>query len=48
MTLRTQCTKERCDAGYGIEANETGEGVLLRFSTDEIMKKGREAAIAKR
>jgi succinate dehydrogenase / fumarate reductase flavoprotein subunit len=38
--------KERCDAGFGIENNDTKEGVFLDFST-EIMKKGREAATEK-
>src|SRR5690554_290771 len=37
--------KERCDAGFGIENNDTKEGVFLDFST-EIMKKGREVAYA--
>ncbi|SFN32437.1 succinate dehydrogenase / fumarate reductase flavoprotein subunit [Algoriella xinjiangensis] len=43
--VASRAAKERCDAGYGIEANETGEGVYLDF-TDEIMKKGREVAFA--
>lgn len=37
--------KERCDAGYGIEDNDTQEGVFLDFST-EIKKKGHEMAYA--
>ncbi|MDX9704138.1 MAG: fumarate reductase/succinate dehydrogenase flavoprotein subunit [Weeksellaceae bacterium] len=37
--------KERCDAGFGIENNDTKEGVFLDFST-EIKKKGRETAFA--
>lgn len=37
--------KERCDAGFGIENNETKEGVFLDFST-EILKRGRESANA--
>lgn len=37
--------KERCDAGFGIENNDTKEGVFLDFST-EIKKKGREVAFA--
>ena len=43
--VASRAAKERCDAGYGIEANETGEGVYLDF-TDEIKKKGREVAFA--
>jgi succinate dehydrogenase / fumarate reductase flavoprotein subunit len=37
--------KERCDAGFGIENNDTQEGVFLDFST-EIKKKGKETAYA--
>lgn len=44
--VASRAGKERCDAGYGIENNDTKEGVFLDFST-EIMKKGREAAIEK-
>ncbi|MGE4514353.1 MAG: succinate dehydrogenase (quinone) flavoprotein subunit, partial [Chryseobacterium sp.] len=44
--VASRAAKERCDAGYGIENNDTQEGVYLDFST-EIMKKGREAAIEK-
>ena len=43
--VASRAAKERCDAGYGIEAIETGEGVYLDF-TDEIKKKGREVAFA--
>ncbi len=43
--VASRAAKERSDAGYGIEANETGEGVYLDF-TDEIKKKGREVAFA--
>lgn len=41
--VASRAAKERCDAGYGIENNDTKEGVFLDFST-EIMKKGAEAA----
>ncbi len=41
--VASRAAKERCDAGYGIENNETKEGVFLDFST-EITKKGKEAA----
>lgn len=44
--VASRAGKERCDAGYGIENNDTKEGVYLDFST-EIMKKGKEAAIEK-
>ena len=44
--VASRAAKERCDAGFGIENNDTKEGVFLDFST-EIMKKGREAAIEK-
>ena len=44
--VASRAAKERCDAGHGIEANDTKEGVFLDFST-EIMKKGKEAAIEK-
>lgn len=37
--------KERCDAGFGIENNDTKEGVFLDFST-EIKKRGKETAFA--
>lgn len=41
--VASRAAKERCDAGFGIENNETKEGVFLDFST-EITKKGKEAA----
>ncbi len=41
--VASRAAKERCDAGFGIESNETKEGVYLDFST-EINKKGKEAA----
>jgi len=44
--VASRAAKERCDAGFGIENNETKEGVYLDFST-EIMKKGRESATEK-
>src|SRR5690606_31819790 len=44
--VASRAAKERCDAGHGIEANDTKEGVFMDFST-EIMKKGKEAAIEK-
>ena len=44
--VASRAGKERCDAGYGIENNDTKEGVYLDFST-EIMKKGKETAIEK-
>ena len=44
--VASRAAKERCDAGFGIENNDTKEGVFLDFST-EIMKKGREAATEK-
>ncbi|AZZ58602.1 fumarate reductase/succinate dehydrogenase flavoprotein subunit [Riemerella anatipestifer] len=42
--VASRAAKERCDAGFGIENNETKEGVYLDFST-EIIKKGKEAAL---
>lgn len=36
--VASRAAKERCDAGFGIENNDTKEGVFLDFST-EIMKK---------
>ena len=42
--VASRAAKERCDAGYGIENNDTKEGVFLDFST-EIIKKGKEAAL---
>lgn len=44
--VASRAAKERCDAGFGIENNDTKEGVFLDFST-EIKKKGTEAAIEK-
>ena len=44
--VASRAAKERCDAGFGVENNETQEGVFLDFST-EIMKKGKEAAYKK-
>ena len=44
--VASRAAKERCDVGFGIENNDTKEGVFLDFST-EIMKKGREAATEK-
>lgn len=44
--VASRAAKERCDAGFGIENNETKEGVYLDFST-EIIKKGKEAATEK-
>ncbi len=41
--VASRAAKERCDAGFGIENNDTKEGVFLDFST-EIIKKGKEAA----
>ena len=43
--VASRAAKERCDAGFGIEANDTQEGVYLDFST-EIKKKGKEVAFA--
>jgi succinate dehydrogenase / fumarate reductase flavoprotein subunit len=43
--VASRAAKERCDAGYGIEANDTNEGVYLDFAT-EIKSKGRQAAFA--
>ncbi len=41
--VASRAAKERCDEGFGIENNETKEGVFLDFAT-EIQKKGKEAA----
>ncbi len=41
--VASRAAKERCDAGFGIENNDTKEGVFLDFST-EIQKKGKERA----
>ncbi len=43
--VASRAAKERCDAGFGIENNETKEGVFLDFAT-EIQKKGKEVAYA--
>lgn len=43
--VASRAAKERCDEGYGIEANDTNEGVYLDFSS-EIISKGRQAAYA--
>lgn len=43
--VASRAAKERCDAGHGIENNETKEGVFLDFST-EIQKKGKEVAFS--
>lgn len=43
--VASRAAKERCDAGFGIENNDTKEGVFLDFST-EIKKRGRETAFA--
>lgn len=44
--VASRAAKERCDEGFGIEANDTNEGVYLDFSS-EIKSKGRQAAYAK-
>jgi succinate dehydrogenase / fumarate reductase flavoprotein subunit len=43
--VASRAAKERCDAGFGIEANDTQEGVYLDFAT-EIRTKGRQAAFS--
>ena len=43
--ISSRAAKEVCDAGYGIESNDTNEGVYLDFST-EIQNKGKQAAFA--
>jgi succinate dehydrogenase / fumarate reductase, flavoprotein subunit len=43
--VASRAAKERCDAGYGIEANDTNEGVYLDFAS-EIKSKGKQAAYA--
>ena len=43
--VASRAAKERCDEGYGIEANDTNEGVYLDFSS-EIISKGKQAAFA--
>lgn len=42
--VASRAAKERCDAGYGIENNDTKEGVYLDFSS-EIRSKGKQAAL---
>ncbi|AEA43486.1 fumarate reductase/succinate dehydrogenase flavoprotein subunit [Fluviicola taffensis] len=42
--VASRAAKERCDAGFGIEANDTMEGVYLDFSA-EIKAKGKQAAL---
>jgi len=44
--VASRAAKERCDAGFGIENNDTQEGVYLDFSS-EIINKGRQTAYAK-
>jgi succinate dehydrogenase / fumarate reductase flavoprotein subunit len=43
--VASRAAKERCDVGYGIEANDTNEGVYLDFSS-EIKSKGKQVAYA--
>lgn len=43
--VASRAAKERCDAGYGIVANDTNEGVYLDFSS-EIIAKGKQTAYA--
>lgn len=43
--VASRAAKERCDEGYGIEANDTNEGVYLDFAS-EILSKGKQAAYA--
>jgi succinate dehydrogenase / fumarate reductase flavoprotein subunit len=44
--ISSRAAKEVCDAGLGIEANDTNEGVYLDF-TSEIQSKGKQTAYAK-
>jgi succinate dehydrogenase / fumarate reductase flavoprotein subunit len=44
--VASRAAKERCDEGFGIEANDTNEGVYLDFSS-EIRSKGKQEAFAK-
>ena len=44
--VASRAAKEVCDAGHGIEANDTNEGVYLDFSS-EIQSKGKQVAYAK-
>ena len=43
--VASRAAKERCDEGFGIEANDTNEGVYLDFAS-EIIAKGKQAAYA--
>ena len=43
--VASRAAKERCDEGYGIEANDTNEGVFLDFAS-EIRSKGKQTAYA--
>lgn len=43
--VASRAAKERCDAGFGIENNDTQEGVYLDFSS-EIINKGKQTAYA--
>lgn len=43
--VASRAAKERCDAGFGIENNDTKEGVYLDFSS-EIISKGKQTAYA--
>ena len=43
--VASRAAKERCDEGYGIEANDTNEGVYLDFAS-EIKNKGKQVAYA--
>ncbi|WP_420385562.1 fumarate reductase/succinate dehydrogenase flavoprotein subunit [Roseivirga sp.] len=44
--VASRAAKERCDAGYGVGTNETGEAVFLDFSS-AIMRYGQEEANVK-
>lgn len=44
--VASRAAKERCDAGFGVGTNETGEAVYLDFSS-AIMRYGREEANVK-
>lgn len=44
--VASRAAKELCDQGFGIEANDTNEGVYLDYST-EVQTKGKQAAYAK-
>ena len=44
--VASRAAKERWDEGYGIEANDTNEGVYLDFAS-EIRSKGKQVAYAK-